>query len=108
MTERNELILANLIANRAESDPDRDVLTFENGDEADEVRTYRQLWERGSQVARALAEEGMHKGDFFALLMHNHAEFVDVMVGSSIAGAVFVPIDPRTKGEKLLYLLQHS
>lgn len=108
MTERNELILANLIANRAESDPDRDVLTFENGDEPDEVRTYRQLWERGSQVAKALAEEGMHKGDFFAILMHNHAEFVDVMVGASIAGAVFVPIDPRTKGEKLLYLLQHS
>ena len=37
--------------------------------------------------------------------MLNHPEFVDVMVGSSIAGTVFVPIDPRTKGDKLTYML---
>lgn len=108
MTMRNELILANLIANRAETDPDLDVLTFENDGRPDEVRTYRQLWERGCQVAHALSNEGMEKGDFFAILMHNHPEFVDVMVGASIKGAVFVPIDPRTKGEKLAYMLRHS
>lgn len=108
MSERNELILANLIANRAETEPDRDVLTFENGDGPDEIRTYRQLWERGCQIARALGDEGMEKGDYFAILMQNHPEFVDLMVGASIAGAVFVPIDPRTKGEKLLYMLRHS
>lgn len=108
MTERNELILANLIANRAETDPDRDVLTFENGDGPDEVRTYKQLWECGSKVAQALVDEGMAKGDYFAILMQNHPEFIDVMVGASITGAVFVPIDPRTKGQKLHYLLMHS
>ena len=27
------------------------------------------------------------------------------MVGSSIAGTVFVPIDPRTRGKKLAYML---
>lgn len=108
MTERNELILANLIANRSETEPDRDVLTFENGDKPDEVRTYRQLWERGSQIAGALAEEGMDKGDYFAILMQNHPEFVDAMVGSSITGTIFVPIDPRTKGGKLAYVLKHS
>lgn len=108
MSERNELILANLIANRAESDPDRDVLTFEHGDGPDEVRTYRQLWDNGCRIAGALGEEGIGKGDFFAILMQNHPEFVDVMVGASISGAVFVPIDPRTRGEKLLYMLRHS
>ena len=30
------------------------------------------------------------------------------MVGSSIAGTVFVPIDPRTKGKKLAYMLSHA
>lgn len=108
MTNRNELILANLIANRAETEPDKDVLTFENGDAPDEVRTYKQLWDRGRQVAKGLLDEDMQKGDFFAILMQNHPEFVEVMVGASITGAVFVPVDPRTKGEKLKYVLQHS
>ena len=50
----------------------------------------------------------MAKGDRFALLMQNHPEFIDTMVGSSIAGTVYVPIDPRTKGDKLAYMLRHS
>lgn len=108
MSERNELILANLIAIRAETDPDRDVLTFENDEGLDEVRTYKQLWEYGSRVAQGLHDEGMAKGDYFAILMQNHPEFVDVMVGASITGSVLVPIDPRTKGEKLHYMLMHS
>jgi len=47
MRERSDLILADLIASRAEQRPDLDVLTFERwslgGDLADEVRTYADL-----------------------------------------------------------------
>ena len=34
--------------------------------------------------------------------------FVEAMVASSITGALFVPIDPRTKGEKLAFMLSNS
>ncbi|MHA7680082.1 AMP-binding protein [Cupriavidus sp. PET2-C1] len=105
---RDELILANLIANRAESEPDRDVLTFDHEGGPAEVRTYRQLWENGCRIAAALDQAGMAPGDRFALLMQNHPEFVDAMVGASISGTVFVPIDPRTRGDKLAYMLRHS
>jgi len=105
---RDELILANLIANRAETDPDRDVLTFDHDGGPPEVRTYRQLWENGCRIAAALEKAGMTSGDRFALLMQNHPEFVDAMVGASISGTVFVPIDPRTSGDKLAYMLRHS
>jgi len=108
MTERNELILAHLIANRAETEPDRDVLTFEHPDCPDEIRSYRQLWDNGRRMAAALHEAGVARGGYFALLMQNHPEFVDAMVGASICGAIFVPIDPRTRGEKLVYMLRHS
>ena len=50
----------------------------------------------------------MHKGDAFALVMQNHAEFVDFMVASSILGTVFVPIDSRTRGDKLQYMLNFA
>ncbi|EHP41370.1 AMP-dependent synthetase and ligase [Cupriavidus basilensis OR16] len=105
---RDELILANLIANRVESEPDRDVLTFDHEGGPAEVRTYRQLWENGCRIAAALERAGMAPGDRFALLMQNHPEFVDAMVGASISGTVFVPIDPRTRGDKLAYMLRHS
>jgi len=105
---RDELILANLIANRVESEPDRDVLTFESDDGPAEIRTYRQLWDNGCRIAAALAKAGVAPGERFALLMQNHPEFVDAMVGASISGTVFVPIDPRTRGEKLAYMLRHS
>lgn len=103
-----EFILAHQIAAKVREEPNRDVVTFENADAADEVRTYQQLWDNGARIAAALAAESMNKGDAFGLLLQNHPEFVDTMVGSSIAGTVFVPIDPRTKGEKLEFMLKHS
>lgn len=106
--EQADLILAHQIERRAQLDGARDVVTFENGDHPDEVRTYRMLWDNGRRVASALTGEGLVKGERFALLLQNHPEFVDTMVGSSVAGTVFVPIDPRTKGDKLVYMLVHS
>ena len=50
----------------------------------------------------------MKKGDRFALVIANHAEFVDFMVASSILGTLFVPIDPRTRGDKLDYMLHFA
>ncbi|MDA0822925.1 MAG: AMP-binding protein [Proteobacteria bacterium] len=92
--------------------PDRDVLTFVTvngtGGFDEEQRTYTQLWQNGQRIAAALDGEGMQLGEAFGLITLNHPEFVDVMVGSSIAGTVFVPIDPRTKGKKLAFMLEHA
>jgi carnitine-CoA ligase len=102
-------ILANLIEQKAKDHPELDLLTFVNvlpsGEFADETRRYGDLWENGQQIADALIKAEMTPGDSFALVMQNHPEFVDAMVGSSIAGTVFVPVDPRTKGDKLNYML---
>lgn len=109
MTKRDERILANLIANKAETDAELDVLTFvsvtDDGEYQQEVRTYPMLWQEGQKIAHALVAQGMDKGDRFALLSQNHPEFVDAMVGSSIVGTVLVPVDSRTRGDKLVYML---
>lgn len=68
-------------------------------------RSYSDLWRNGSAICNALQDAGMKAGEAFALLMHNHPEFVDSMVGSSMAGTVYVPIDPRTAGPKLEFML---
>ncbi|BFM17908.1 ATP-dependent acyl-CoA ligase [Maricurvus nonylphenolicus] len=112
MSNNDLQILANLIINKTEQTPDLDVLTFVNvendGSFSDETRTYRELWENGCRIAEALDSEGMQRGDRFGLLMQNHPEFVDAMVASSIEGTVYVPIDPRTKGQKLQYMLSFA
>jgi crotonobetaine/carnitine-CoA ligase len=109
MRERNILILADLIATHAEAKPDFDVLTFEGaGVREDEIRTYADLIENANRIAAGLIARGMERGDRFALLMRNHPEFVETMIAASILGCVFVPIDPRTRGDKLAYTLRNS
>lgn len=109
MRERNPFILADLIAAKAEEQPELDVVTFEGGGvRDDEIRTYQSLWENGNRIAAGLMTRGMEPGDRFAVLMQNHPEFIDIMVGASLSACVFVPIDPRTKGAKLEYTLKNS
>ncbi len=113
MRERNAFILADLIQIRADEKPDLDVLTFEHysldgGATPDEVRSYADLQIHANRIAAELVSRGMNKGDRFAIMMRNHPEFVEATIAASITGCVFVPIDPRTKGEKLAFLLRNS
>lgn len=105
----SEEIFSGLIANRAASDPDFPVLTFEGaGVRIDETRSYRQLRDNGRRVAHLLIEQGMQPGERLALVMANHAEFVDIMVGAALAGVAFVPVDPRTRADKLAFMLNKA
>lgn len=106
--ERSELILADIVATRAERNPDFEVLTFECAGRADETRTFAELQERANALAGTLIELGLAPGDKFGLFMRNHPEFVEAMIAASISGTVFVPIDARTRGAKLAYTLRNS
>lgn len=113
MRERSELILADLIAIRAEQNPDLDVLTFEHlsldgGQTDDEVRTYADLHSNANRIAAELVIRGMQRGDRFALMMRNLPEFVETMIAASVTATVFVPVDPRSRGAKLEYQLRNA
>ena len=113
MRERNEMILADLIQIRAEQRPELDVLTFEHlsldgGATPDEVRTFADLQTNANRMAAGLIGKGLAGGDRLAVMMRNHPELVEAMIAASITGALFVPIDPRTRGEKLAYTLGNA
>ncbi len=109
MRQRNNLILADYIAGKSEEKPDHLVVTFEGaGVREDETRTYGQLFDNGNRLAAALIDRRMAFGDRFATLIRNHPEFIECMVGASVSGCVVVPIDPRTRGEKLKFTLNNS
>ncbi len=71
----------------------------------DDTRTYAQLWQQGRRFASGLHRLGLRPGDKIGTLLANHAEFVELMVAGSLLGSALVPIDPRTKGDKLVYML---
>lgn len=79
-----------------------------DGSFAEETRSYAELLANGARIAAALAGEGMKPGDSFALVMPNHPEFVDTMIGSELAATIFVPIDPRTRGARLAFMLRFA
>ena len=109
MAELNNLILADFFLGRAESKPDLPILTFEGGGVfQDEHRTYAEIWINAGKIAHAMQARGISHGDTFAIMLRNHPEFIEAMVAASILGAIFVPIDPRTRGPKLAYTLNNS
>jgi len=102
-------LLHQVIAQRAQAMSDLPILTIESGGQRGaEVRTYRQLWDNARRLAAALLERGLGRGEHFGLLMANHPEFVEAMIAASLTATVFVPIDARTRGDKLVFMLGHA
>lgn len=109
MSSKSHDNLASIIWEFARSQPEREALVFEGGTALPDVtRTYGQLWRNGQALARGLRRRGVGPGSVLALLMANHAEFVDLLVAASLLRAVLVPIDPRTKGEKLAFMVANA
>lgn len=100
------LTLGGVLERQATERPDFVVVTVEGaGVRPDETRSYRQLWQRGQALAAGLQARGMQRGDRLGTMLANHAEWVDLMVACSLLGVVLVPIDPRTRGDKLVFML---
>jgi crotonobetaine/carnitine-CoA ligase len=106
--EKAKAHLAYGLERKAEIMPDFKVITFENGLQPDEILTYESIVQKGRKLALELSNKGIRKGDVFALVMRNHPEFVYSMYAASALGAILLPVDPRTKGERLEYILKDS
>lgn len=93
---------------KAEDYPEFPVITFENHPSTDEVLTYSDLVLKGNKLVKTIRKMGIGQGDAFCIVMRNHPEVVLAMYAASALGAVLVPIDPRSKGEKLRYQIKDS
>lgn len=100
-------ILAHAVELRAEATPEHPVLTFDYPDHVETV-TYGGLQRGAEGVALALADAGVLDGERFAVMMRNHPEFAFALTAASLAGRPCVPLDPRMRGAKLRYMLEHS
>lgn len=107
----NQAIISHFLELKADTHPDKEILVFENSatpETPDEVLTYGQLYEGSNRIARAFLDAGLEKGDAYAVFMRNHAEFVLSMLAGPVIGTIMVPIDPRSRGDRLKFLLTNS
>src|SRR5665811_751711 len=109
MAEGNPALLSNILETRVDEKPDTVGIIFENGGlYPDELITYREMLSNSIKLAIGLRELGFEKGDKLALVMRNHPEVLYSFITSTLTGIVAVPIDPRSKGDKLTYQLTDS
>src|SRR5262249_40242821 len=59
-------------------------------------------------LAAALQAQSIQRGDRVAIFLENCAEAVVSIFAALKAGAVFMPVNPQTKADKLTYMLNDS
>jgi long-chain acyl-CoA synthetase len=69
--------------------------------------TYRDLDRASDRLAGAFARRGVERGDRVIVFMDNSPEAAIAIFAALKAGAVFSPINPSTKADKLAYVINN-
>lgn len=91
------------LARHARKIPHADALRFR-----DSGRSYRELDQRVSRLANALASRGVRTGDRLAVLGLNSIEVIEAFLASVRLGAICVPVNFRLVAEEVAYVLADS
>jgi long-chain acyl-CoA synthetase len=70
--------------------------------------TYTELKKSAVKLASYLINSGINKGDRVAIYMNNSWQSIVSIYAVTIAGGVFLVINPQTKADKLQYILNDS
>jgi fatty-acyl-CoA synthase len=95
--------LSDVVAHHADRYPERIAVSS-----ADGQVTYHELHARVQRWAGGLRELGVGRSDVVAVLLHNCAEFLELMLAASHVGAIFMPLNWRLSGSELTYIAEHA
>ena len=95
--------LSEIIGHHADRYPQRIAVSS-----ADGPLTYEDLYARVQRCAGALRELGISRSDIVAVLLHNCADFLELMLASSHVGAIFMPLNWRLSAPELTYIADHA
>ena len=100
--------LPKLLDHRAESNPDRTFLIFEDTNRKSSTWAYKDFNEKVNQVANALLKLKVKKGDKVNIHLNNCPQFLFGWFALSKIGAVMVPTNPVSPPDELMYPINHS
>ncbi|MDX1580003.1 MAG: AMP-binding protein [Alphaproteobacteria bacterium] len=95
--------LGDLLLKAADRAPENDAVIFPN-----RRHTYASLSEAAYTQARRLMAMGIKRGDHVGILAPNFMEFVELIFGCALAGAVSVPINARFKAHEMGYVIENA
>jgi len=93
-------LLGEALLNSAEKNPTGTAVIVK-----EEEYSYWELATSAEKFARYLISSGIKKGDRVAIYMDNSWPAIVAIYGATLAGAVFLVINPQTKSDKLQYIL---
>ena len=103
MREIETYPLAELLLRGAARHPHLDCIALET-----ERATYGELEARARRAARSLISLGVEPGDRVGILMANCLDFVDILFGASMIGAVAVLYNARFKAREIAHVTADS
>jgi acyl-CoA synthetase (AMP-forming)/AMP-acid ligase II len=95
--------LGDLLVRGREHHPERDALVLPGT-----RRSYRELTDQATQVARSLTALGVTRGDHVGLFLPNGPEFIEAMFGIFFTGAVAVLVNARFTARELGYVVRDA
>lgn len=95
-------LLQHLLEESAVRFPDKEAVRF-SGDSL----TYSQVNTLANQVASALVEAGVERGDRVGIYVHKSPASVISVFGIMKAGGVYVPLDPNAPAKRLAYITRN-
>ena len=95
--------IADLLLNTADQHPDRNLLIF-----PDERHTYASFVEASYRRAQSLHAYDVRPGDHVGILMANCPQYMELLMGCLLIGAIAVPMNARYKSGELAYVVENA
>ncbi len=93
-------VLGEALIRSASKNPSKNALFIK-----DKAFTYAELKVSAEKIAMHLIKSGIKKGDRVAVYMNNSWQCIVAIYGITLAGGVFLVINPQTKANKLQFIL---
>ncbi|MGW4633966.1 amino acid adenylation domain-containing protein [Nocardia sp. NPDC004415] len=100
--------LAQVLATAVETAPDATAVVLADATRTIDSRTYAELDERSTRIARLLIARGIGAGDLVALGISRSIESVLAVWAVTKTGAGFVPVDPNYPPDRVSHMVTDS
>ncbi|MAI41926.1 MAG: long-chain fatty acid--CoA ligase [Gammaproteobacteria bacterium] len=104
--QQTPLLMSRILGRGARLDPHEEIVTAqENGTHRQTLKT---TWDRSNQLAGALTQYGIQKGDRIASFMWNNYRHLELYQAVPSMGAVLHTLNIRLSSTDLIYIVNHA